>query len=219
MRLAGLAIKNYRRIGSTESRIKIDEIVILIGQNNAGKSTVLDAYEAFSSAGKELDISHFHKEAIDTPVEITGVFDKLTESDLDVIGKKWEHDDSEYGKCIKVKWVWSKPGQKGQKQSFDPEKNEFVEGGVGGWDSLIQSRIPQPVRIRPTDPPDTTQVKIVGMLKEHIKSSLKADASSTKSAFEEIERLAQKLFDESKAALDAVSQRCGCQVSTQHRVG
>lgn len=214
MRLAGLAIKNYRRIGSAESRIKIDEIVILIGQNNAGKSTVLDAYEAFSSAGKELDISHFHKEASDTPVEITGVFDKLIESDLEVIGKKWEHDDPEYGKCIKVKWVWSRPGQKGQKQSFDPEKGEFVEGGVGGWDSLIQSRIPQPVRIRPTDPPDTTQVKIVGMLKEHIKSSLKADASSTNSAFEEIERLAQKLFDESKAALDAVSQKITDSVSS-----
>jgi putative ATP-dependent endonuclease of OLD family len=207
MRLAGLAIKNYRRIGAIESRIKIDEIVILVGKNNAGKSTVLDAYEAFASAGKELDISHFHKEASDTPVEITGVFDKLSEGDLDTIGKKWEHEDPECGKCIKVKWIWSKPGQKGQKQSFDPEKSEFVDGGVGGWDSLIQSRIPQPIRIRPTDPPEVTQTKIVGMLKEHIKSSLKNDASSTRAAFDQIELLAQKLFQESKSALELVSER------------
>lgn len=213
MRLAGMRIRNYRRIGSIECEIRIDEIVVLVGQNNSGKSTVLDAYEAFASSGKELDESHFHNEVIDTPIEITGVFTELSEEDLDTLGKKWEHVDADYGSCIKVKWVWAKPGDKGQKQSFNPESQQFENGGVGGWDSLLQSRIPQPVRIRPTDPVDATQVKIVSMLKEHVKARLKADSQSTKAAFDELERLAKKIFEDSKAAFDDVASRITTTVS------
>ena len=101
----------------------------------------------------------------------------------------------------------------GQKQSFNPATGAFEDGGVGGWDSLIQSRIPQPVRIRPTDPVDATQTKIVGMLKDYVKSSLKADASSTKAAFDQIELLAKKVFDDSKASFDDVAQRITANVS------
>lgn len=213
MRLAGLLIRNYKRISNTECGIRIDEIVVLIGRNNTGKSTVLDAYEAFASGGKELDESHFNNGDLTRPIEITGVFDRVSAEDLEVIGKKWCYADAEYGECIKVKWVWTKPGQKAQKQSFNPETGQFEDGGVGGWDSLIQSRIPQPVRIRPTDPIDITQTKIVNMLKEHVKASLKADSSSTKAALDEIERLTEKLFAESKSVFDDVANRITSNVS------
>ncbi|WP_374536175.1 ATP-dependent nuclease [Chitinimonas taiwanensis] len=213
MRLSGLLIKNYRRIGATECCIKIDEIVVLIGQNNAGKSTVLDAYEAFASGGKELDESHFNNENPDQNIEITGIFSGISTDDEAVIGKKWSHHDPEYDQCIKVRWIWKKPNEKAQKQSFNPETNQFEDGGVGGWDSLIQSRIPQPIRIRPTDPVETTQTKIVGMLKEHVKSRLKADSTSTKAVFDEIDRLTNKLFDEAKSAFDEVAQKITTNVS------
>jgi len=194
MRLAGILIKNYKCIGDVECGIKIDEIVILIGQNNAGKSTILDAYEAFASSGKELDSSHFHNEDTSRQIEITGIFDSLTSEDEDVVGKKWKYMDIIYGECIKVRWIWKRPGEKAQKYSFNPETGQFENGGMGGWDSLIQSRIPQPVRIKPTDPIEATQTKIVGMLKDYVKSKLKADSESTRSALDEIDRLAKKLF-------------------------
>ncbi len=213
MRLAGLFIKNYKQIGSVECGIRIDEIVVLIGQNNAGKSTILDAYEAFASGGKELDESHFNNGDTSKQIEITGIFDNLTPDDENTIGKKWTYQDTEYGDCIKVRWIWKNSGEKAQKQSFDPETAQFEDGGVGGWDSLIQSRIPQPVRIRPTDPIETTQTKIVGMLKEHVKSKLKADSTRTKAALEEIDRLAKELFDESKIAFDDVAKRITDNVS------
>jgi energy-coupling factor transporter ATP-binding protein EcfA2 len=212
MRLAGLLVRNYKCIGATTCGIRIDEIVVLVGRNNSGKSTILDAYEAFASAGKDLDESHFHDSKTTDPIEITGVFNCVTPEDEAIIGKKWTHDD-EYGKCIKVRWVGANPGAKGQKQSYDPTTGKFEDGGVGGWDSLIQSRIPQPVRIRPTDPVDATQTKIVGMLKEYVKSSLKADASSTKAAFDQIELLAKKVFEDSKASFDDVAQRITANVS------
>lgn len=207
MRLAALIVRNYKRVGPTECAIRIDDIVVLIGPNNSGKSTILDAYEAFASGGKELDRSVFHNEDSSDPVEIVGVFGAITDDDLDTIGKKWKHLDAEYGECIKVRWRWLKPGEKGQKESFDPDTASFVAGGVGGWDSLIQSRIPQPVRIRPTDSVETTQTKIVGMLKDHVKSQLKADATRAKAAFEQIEKLAQELFEESKSAIEELSDK------------
>jgi predicted ATP-dependent endonuclease of OLD family len=213
MRLAGLLIKNYKRIGTNECDIRIDEIVILIGQNNAGKSTVLDAYEAFASAGKALDESHFHNSDISKPIEITGVFDQLKPDDIDAISNKWTHSDSKFGDCVKVRWIWSKPNEKGQKQAFNPATGLFEDGGVGGWDSLFQSRIPQPVRIRPTDSIEQTQTKIVGMLKEHVKTRLKADASSTKEVVDQIEVLAKKLFEESRSVFDDIASKITASVS------
>ena len=103
MRLAGLLIKNYKRIGDHECGVRIDKIVVLIGQNNAGKSTVLDAYEAFASMGKALDESHVNNGDTSKPVEITGVFDQLTPEDEETISTKWNHVDADFGSCIKVK--------------------------------------------------------------------------------------------------------------------
>lgn len=213
MRLAGLLIKNFKRIGDNECAIRIDEIVVLIGQNNAGKSTVLDAYEAFASTGKALDESHFNNSDTIKPIEITGVFDQLTPDDESTIGKKWTLEDTDFGNCVKVRWTWQKPNEKGQKQSFNPATSQFEDGGVGGWDSLFQSRIPQPVRIRPTDSIDQTQTKIVGMLKEHVKTRLKADSSSTAQVVAQIEILAQTLFEESKSVFDDVATKITSNVS------
>ena len=113
MRLAGLVIKNYKRIGDYECEIRIDEIVVLIGQNNAGKSTVLDAYEAYASSGKALDESHFNNGDTSKPVEITGIFDQLTPEDEKTISNKWNHTDTDFGLCIKVRWIWQKPNERG----------------------------------------------------------------------------------------------------------
>lgn len=213
MHLAGLFIKNYKCIGAVERQIRIDRIVVLIGRNNAGKSTVLDAYEAFASGGKERSESEFNVEDTTKPIEITGVFTDITADDEETIGKKWTHEDADYGRCIKVRWMWSRPNEKAVKQSFNPETGGFADGGMGGFDSLILSRIPQPLRIRPAEPIETTQTKIVGMLKDHVKSRLKADSSTTKGVFEQIEKLAQSIFDDSKAAFDEVSARINTSVS------
>ena len=213
MRLAGLLIKNYKRIGHHECVIQIDEIVVLIGQNNAGKSTVLDAYETFASSGKALDESHFNNGDISKPVEIIGVFNQLTPDDEGVIGKKWTVTDADFGNCVKVRWLWKNPNEKGQKQSYNPETNQFEDGGVGGWDSLFQSRIPQPIRIRPTDSIEQTQTKIVGMLSDHVKARLKADASSTKAVVDQIELLTKKLFEESKTVFDDIATKITDSVS------
>lgn len=213
MKLTSLRIRNFKRIGPAGCNIRIDEIVVLVGRNNVGKSTVLDAYEAFASAGKELSLSHFHNEDAKNQVEITGIFCNITAEDESVISAKWTHDDDEFGRCIKVRWIWATPDKPGQKQSFNPTTRDFEDGGVGGFDSLIQSRIPKPIRIRPTDSTETTQTKVVSMLKEHVKTRLKEDSSHAKEVINQIEILASKLMDETREAMTELSNKITANVA------
>jgi len=67
-RLYKLIIQNFRSIGSVPVEIELDDIVVLVGANNAGKSSILRAYEIVmshgSSAGK-LTISDFPNGEVD----------------------------------------------------------------------------------------------------------------------------------------------------------
>ncbi|MBE3040132.1 MAG: AAA family ATPase, partial [Chloroflexi bacterium] len=51
MKLRAVRILNFGCIDAEGCEVEIDRIVVLIGPNNAGKSTILDAYEAFASTG------------------------------------------------------------------------------------------------------------------------------------------------------------------------
>src|SRR3989339_1937010 len=50
-RLQKLVIKNFRCIENKPVTIDLDDIVVLVGPNNVGKSSVLKAYEVIMSEG------------------------------------------------------------------------------------------------------------------------------------------------------------------------
>lgn len=212
MRLAGFQVQNFKSIGPSGCLIRIDRIVVLIGRNNVGKSTILDAYEALASSGKELSLSHFHNQDPGVPIVITGYFDQVSPEDEARIGRGWQYDHPEFGPCIAFRYVWHAPDERARKQSYDPDRRAFEDGGLGGFDAMIMSRIPQPVRIRPTDAMDTTQARLLAMLKDFVKQSLKADASQTQAAFDQIEQLAREIFHGAREAFDELSARITRQV-------
>ncbi|EKD9930674.1 AAA family ATPase [Escherichia coli] len=210
MKLSSFFVENFKCIGR-EVHIKIDDIIILIGQNNVGKSTILDAYEKFAALGKEklLDISHFHNEDVSKPVIMTGVFTDITVEDETAIGKKWKHNDPVYGECIKFRWVWNAPGESAKKEAFDPTKGqgEFVAGGLGGFDSIIKSRIPKPLRIKPDDSVLKTQELIIEILKSNVKEYLSNGPDSKADVIAKIESLTSALVESSKAEFDRLLGR------------
>src|SRR5690348_65536 len=56
-RLTKLIVSNFRCIGSTPVSIDLNDIVILVGANNVGKSSILKAYElAMSDGSKNADL-------------------------------------------------------------------------------------------------------------------------------------------------------------------
>ena len=50
--LKKLVIKNFRSIGETPIEIELDKIVVLVGSNNSGKSSILRAYQFAMEGGK-----------------------------------------------------------------------------------------------------------------------------------------------------------------------
>ena len=193
MILRALKISNFGCIDEEGYEFEIDKIVVLIGANNVGKSTVLDAYEAFASVGGPLSVEKFRDKNPDNTISISGVFVDLTAEDLETVGLRWKHYDDRYGQCIRVKLDWTAPDTRGQKYSWDPETNEWTVGGMGGWDTLIASRIPAPLRVRPTDDAETTESQIKEILTAAVKTALRADDGRTARVVEELKKLTEEL--------------------------
>ena len=52
-KLKKIIVKNFRAIGETPVEIELDKIVILVGPNNAGKSSILQAYKLAMNDGSK----------------------------------------------------------------------------------------------------------------------------------------------------------------------
>ncbi len=235
MRLQQFNIKNYKSI-KDEVGIYIDDIVVLIGPNNSGKSTILDAYEKFASLGssKGLTAHDFYNSDTSIPIEMCGIFTDITETDIRTLGgEKWFYNDAsldrrnmarKYGGewereniplesklyyC--VKWIWSDPEKPAQKQSFgldeDLGKRVFSDGGSGGLDTLLQSRVPQPIRISPDKSMDETKKIIISFLKEDAKDELLKTGESKAEIIQKIQDLTDTLMKDSKSKIDALLQQ------------
>lgn len=196
MKLFELQIKHFGCIGDNPITVKIDNIVVLIGPNNVGKTTILRAYEAFSSSGVPLGIDSFYQRDDSEPVEIVGVFNDISDEDKQQIGKtKWPYR-SNGEELIKYKWVWSAPGQAGEKFSWNNDDGEWEPNGMGGWDSKIKTCIPTPLKIDPFDSPDQLEKQTIELLTSAIKTSTSKDQSRLVKLTDEINQLASNIKNE-----------------------
>ncbi|MCF6410673.1 ATP-dependent nuclease [Pseudalkalibacillus salsuginis] len=186
MKLSEIVIENFRGIGDPVS-IKIDDIIVLIGNNNVGKTTILSAYEAFATSSYKLTKKDFYQEKEKNTPIITGIFENVTPNE---VAQKWIYDDElGYKNCIKVQYRWKVPGGMREKYSYDPEKNEFTKNGTGGFDSILTSKIPTPLKISPLDNPTELESNILSILTEAIKSNIKKDDSKINDLLDQIEEL------------------------------
>lgn len=235
MRLQQFKVKNYKSI-KDEIEVYIDDIVVLIGPNNSGKSTILDAYEKFASLGsaKGLSVHDFYNSDTSIPIEMCGVFTDITDADIRTLGgDKWFYHDKSLdernmsrkyggdwkGKGIKlesklyycVKWIWSSPDSNAQKQSYGLDDESglrvFANGGSGGLDTLLQSRVPQPIRISPDKSMDETKKIIINFLKEDAKEELLNSGESKAEIIQKIQDLTDTLMKDSKLKIDTLLQQ------------
>ena len=205
MKLSALLIKNFKGI-SSEIKILIDNVVVLIGPNNCRKSTVLDAYEAYHSMGAPLSIDYFHNQNDDLPISITGIFTEISEEDIETIGQEWLiNDDPEFGDCAKFKFVWSEVDQKAQKYSFSNQTNDFKPGGAGGWNNILKSRLPTPIRINPTDNTDALEQVVKELISKNAAEKIKQDKSKVAKIIAEIDALAKEVETELSGDISAIS--------------
>lgn len=205
MKLSALLIENFKGIKS-EVKVLIDNVVILIGPNNCRKSTVLDAYEAYHSVGAALPLDYFHNQNDTLPISITGIFTEISSDDLDSIGQEWLITaDPEFGDCAKFKFVWSKADDNAKKYSFSNKTNTFKAGGGGGWNTILSSRLPMPIRINPTDNTDALEQVVKELISKNASAKIKQDKSKVAKIMAEIDALAKEVETELSSEISSIS--------------
>ncbi len=196
MKLIELRIKNFGCIDERGINVKIDDIVVLIGPNNVGKTTVLKAYELFRNSGTPQTIDNFYQNSENNPIEIAGIFGEISEEDKSKTGEKWVYLSEENEEIIQYKWVWNKSGEKGKKFSWDNAEGKWIQGGMGGWDTIIASCIPVPLKINPFDNSEQLEKQIVELLTSAVKENVKNNQSKVSQMIEQINNLAKDVKSE-----------------------
>lgn len=221
-RLIKLIIKNYRSIGSKPVEIDLDSIVILVGPNNVGKSSILKAYELAMSQGSNkasLQLDDFPNCQIDSDnlpeIEIhTVVYDET-------IGQKWI-DTTNGEKIVREKWTWSGVGSP-RRCGWDTTLNE----SSGGWSenvpwgapNVANSKRPEAHRIDAFASPDeqakAIQTLLSKALTERVKNIGDHETHGTNYAalLEQIGQLQKNIVDDAQEEIDAVNSELSTLVS------
>lgn len=173
-KLRSLLVRNFRCIGNEPVKVDLDDIVVLVGPNNSGKSSILRAYEIAVSEGskpgnlKQEDFPNGISSA-DTPTEIELVTE-VVDGDP---GKQWIGDldgnpVAEGGrKYVKEKWVWTAVG-KGTRFGWNVDKQSWDDKKPWGWANVANARRPAVHPVRAFDPPEAQAKQIHDLLSKAI---------------------------------------------------
>lgn len=210
-RLKKLIVKNFRCIGNQPVEIELDDIVVLVGPNNAGKSSILKAYEIVMSDGSkkgELSIEDFPNNKIDN--------DQLPEIELhtvvyeEKVGEKWLAK-IEDGFLVKEKWYWpteGKPIRRGWNvETGDWDKSSFPFGPA----NIANVRRPEPHKVDAFSDPEEQAKEIKKLLMTGITERVKSlQSSEERNEYHELRdqsiALQQKIIQETRSQIDVANE-------------
>jgi putative ATP-dependent endonuclease of OLD family len=186
-RLHKLRVSNFRCIGQEHVEIELDDIVVLVGPNNTGKSSILRAYEVVMNHGSSdgcLSLEDFPNGKIDEnclpTIELeTVVFDK------NAPGETWVRTDEKTQEMfVREKWTWREPGLP-IKVGWDVAVGDWhASAGPWGAANVGNSNRPKPHRVTAFLDPGKQAGEVVALLKEAINARVK-NASNKKKTFDE----------------------------------
>lgn len=151
-KLVRITVRNIGCIGNEATTIELDNIVCLVGKNNAGKSTILRAYElAKGTVSFDVQRDRCQYAPEDEPSEV--VLEVHIPVGIGNVDAKWK--SAQDGLLIvKSRWQWSPADSFVKNRTTwlpDPEAdsqgNWSQESKAGGADAVFTSRLPRPLRI------------------------------------------------------------------------
>ena len=205
-RLSKLIIKNFRTIGSVPVEIFLDDIVVLVGANNVGKSSILRAYEVAMNAGSKaayLTMDDFPNNKVD--------LENLPEIEVHTIisenkpGAQWIKTLPNGEMLIREKWTWSGSAVEPKRRGFDVVENDWVDKVPWGAPNVANAYRPKVHRIGAFASPETQEAEITGLLQTIIKDRFKNIISpSNTSGKTDYELLLEQLKEFQKSVAMAV---------------
>lgn len=225
-KLRRMIIKNFRCIGDSSVTIDLDDIVVLVGPNNAGKSSILKAYEVVMSHGS----NKARLTEADFPNGIVNP-DKLPEIELHTIvngdtspAVRWVQKDSENEEAIvRERWIWSSPNTDPKRQGFDTEKKEWDNQVPWGAPNVAKENRPQPHMVEAFAHPLEQEKQIVDLLTAIVKDRVKTMQKMTSDDGEETEYarlltqlsgIRRKILDESKSEIESIETELSLAISS-----
>lgn len=225
-KLRRMIIKNFRCIGDSAVTIDLDDIVVLVGPNNAGKSSILKAYEVVMSHGS----NKARLTEADFPNGIVNP-DKLPEIELHTIvngdtspAVRWVQKDLENEEAlVRERWIWSSPNTDPKRQGFDVEKKDWDNQVPWGAPNVAKENRPQPHMVEAFAHPLEQEKQIVDLLTAIVKDRVKAIQKMTSDNGEETEYaklltqlsgIRKKILDESKSEIESIEKELSSAISS-----
>ena len=215
-KLKCLKVKNFRCIGNDEVTIDLDDIVVLVGGNNAGKSTILRAYELAVSSEK-MTIDDFFNKKIDAGNLPEVEIHTLVDSDKAPNIKLWCEQIEQNLYLVKERWVWKNSKDKPARVGWRVDKNDWAgqqDTPKMPWatDNIATARRQKAHRVSSFDSPETQSeaVKQIvnAILEEKIRNyTPKGEGDNYKSLIDKFDSLKKEFTDTSKSEISAISKK------------
>lgn len=195
-KLRRLTVRNFRCIGPKGVSIDLDDIVVLVGPNNSGKSSILRAYEVAMKDGSnegKLKLDDFPNsiENADQPVEIELVTE-IIEGDP---GKQWIGDAE--GKpwsaaaggprFVRERWVWTAVGA-GKRSGWNVHTGGWDDKKPWGFAAVANARRPAAHPVRAFDPPEMQAKQIHDLLRTALVNAAKEIKNGRRKSLRETDR-------------------------------
>jgi putative ATP-dependent endonuclease of OLD family len=210
-RLVKLIVRNFRCIGSKAVHIDLNDIVVLVGSNNAGKSSLLRAYELVMSEGSneaKIKQDDFPNNLIDP--------ENLPEIELHTIvyeervGKQWV-DVTEKGELlVREKWTWANIGAPVRRgwdvfeSSWHASKAPFGPAGVAN------TRRPEPHKVdafsKPEDQAEAIKkLLMAGIIEKVNQMKTEEQKNEYHQMLESIELVQTKVIKDTRGQIDSAN--------------
>ena len=207
--LVRMHIKNIGCIGNDGLTVELDDIVCLVGANNAGKTTVLRAYE-LAVQQEKLDIKDFNCNANGNPatVELWVHIPKSAGN----IDEKWKEKTEDGLLLVRSKWEWPLEGGKPNRTTWNPEKQEYSQDDkASGLDTVFNSRLPKPFSIGSLDNPEEEHKKLLNLVLEPVinkyKEIIANEESELSNKIRELNILANEPISELRSDIEKIQQQ------------
>jgi len=175
IKIIKLIVRNFRGIGPNGLEIDIDDIVVLVGPNNSGKSTILRAFKLVTGSDTKIKIDDFHKKDTQNKPEIE-VWSKVLDYDNVNIDKdKWIDKEG----IVKEKWLWTTIDNPSKRIGFRIDLQKWTDDGDTpkapfSNDSAASAYRPSPTHISPFDQPEKQVDEIKKIISTEIYEDIKA---------------------------------------------
>lgn len=211
-RLTKLVVKNFRCVGAIPVSIDLNDIVVLVGANNVGKSSILKAYEIVMSHGSnkcKLELDDFPNNKIDP--------ENLPEIELHTIvydnnpGQKWITILENGERLVKERWLWTNIGDP-KREGWDTEANHWSSQVPWGAPHVANSRRPEPHRVNAFDSPEEQAKEIKKLLMQalndrikYLKTANQGEENEYYQLLGKVKELQKTIVADSQGHIDAVN--------------